>query len=294
MGCDIHPIIEVRGKDGIWRLQRDLRCNQCAGTGLLRRDHGYPGFKDATEKCFWCNGHGQRHQGYSGRNYNLFGVLAGVRNDSIPRISDPRGLPSDMSFQLTEACGFQVYLGDNGRTTFVGVPQDEEEQRKAAAARLWAEAGAHGRPPGLPESEDDDEENDYYDTELSLGDHSHSWLTLAEMLNHNYEAGSGHEGWVNPANFVRFEKYGRPSSWCGSVGGGSIKHISNEEMRHYCQENHITDSGADRSDFSRLYTHVSWGESARKAIGPDWFQWLDWLKTLGDPADVRMIFGFDS
>ena len=34
---------------------------------------------------------------YSGRNYELFGILAGVRNRNNDSIDDPRGLPEDVS-----------------------------------------------------------------------------------------------------------------------------------------------------------------------------------------------------
>ena len=41
---------------------------------------------------------------YEGRNYRLFSVLAGVRNEGkrIEPISEPRGLPSDVSPELAE------------------------------------------------------------------------------------------------------------------------------------------------------------------------------------------------
>ena len=34
---------------------------------------------------------------YSGRNYELFGILAGVRDHNNDSIDDPRGLPEDVS-----------------------------------------------------------------------------------------------------------------------------------------------------------------------------------------------------
>lgn len=39
-------------------------------------------------------------QPYDGRNYYLFGILAGVRANVYPQIDDPRGLPCDMSDAL--------------------------------------------------------------------------------------------------------------------------------------------------------------------------------------------------
>lgn len=40
---------------------------------------------------------------YDGRNYVLFGVLAGVRNEEVTPIAEPKGLPEDMSYVVREA-----------------------------------------------------------------------------------------------------------------------------------------------------------------------------------------------
>ena len=39
---------------------------------------------------------------YWGRNYDLFGILAGVRSSEYPQIDEPRGLPKDMSAKTKE------------------------------------------------------------------------------------------------------------------------------------------------------------------------------------------------
>lgn len=57
MGCDIHPYLEFK-KNGEWY---------------------YLG-----EYHIW-------------RNYLIFGILAGVREENVERISDPRGYPADIS-----------------------------------------------------------------------------------------------------------------------------------------------------------------------------------------------------
>lgn len=40
------------------------------------------------------------------RNYSLFGILAGVRDDEIQAISNPRGLPED---KLAEVTGYDLF-----------------------------------------------------------------------------------------------------------------------------------------------------------------------------------------
>lgn len=81
MGCDIHLYVEKK-IDGKWQLQ-----------GKLVDDDGY---KSIQGKPF-----------YHGRNYNLFAILADVRNgrgfagiktgEGFNPISEPRGVPDDAS-----------------------------------------------------------------------------------------------------------------------------------------------------------------------------------------------------
>jgi hypothetical protein len=74
MGCDIHLYVEVR-KDGVWESVDAWSTDQ-------QGDIYIP-----YEKRL-----------FTGRNYNLFAMLADVRNryDIIP-ISEPKGLPEDIS-----------------------------------------------------------------------------------------------------------------------------------------------------------------------------------------------------
>jgi hypothetical protein len=91
MGCDIHTFVEVRTPEG------------------------------------WVQGAGLEYPILDGRNYGIFGFLADVRNYShSPVISEPRGLPEDVSDAVRDA----------------------------------------------------DDWSDH---------HSHSWLTLAELLAYDYE-----------------------------------------------------------------------------------------------------------
>lgn len=85
MGCDIHFYVEVR-KNGKWKQ-----------AGQMVKNEWYtPGEEE---------GHGNtpmRHEEfYYGRNYDLFGVLAGVRSNWCPPIKKRRGLPSDISEEVS-------------------------------------------------------------------------------------------------------------------------------------------------------------------------------------------------
>lgn len=126
MGCDIHLHAEVRksysanGKQrAFWsravpaREDRDPWYNK----DDAREHDPHTAIRSVTS---W----------YGGRNYQLFGILAGVRGDDVP-IAEPRGLPADLSDDLVVLRRDDVYTGD-----------------------------------------------------VTLGEHSFSWLTLAELMEH--------------------------------------------------------------------------------------------------------------
>lgn len=91
MGADIHFYVEKKQADGSWELQ-----------GRFEREVEDEGTDD---EYVWM-GQVDRPM-YSGRNYNLFAILADVRNgrgfagiktgEGFNPISDPRGVPDDAS-----------------------------------------------------------------------------------------------------------------------------------------------------------------------------------------------------
>lgn len=99
MGCDIHFYVEKRDTEtGMWNLVDEL----------VREGEGDDAYVSTNyHKAF-----------YSGRSYNLFSILADVRNgrgfagvktgEGFQPISDPRGVPEDASDgykQLVESYG---------------------------------------------------------------------------------------------------------------------------------------------------------------------------------------------
>lgn len=84
MGCDIHFFVEVRLPNGPWQFFRE-QLRACKNI-------------NHNTECYWCNGTGwECKQLYSGRDYQLFAVLAGVRNYmGIMPIAQPRGVPTDL------------------------------------------------------------------------------------------------------------------------------------------------------------------------------------------------------
>ena len=126
MGCDIHLAAEVRR-----RFYYDSRPTSYWARVVPPRAfrNPWPGENDKGKgDPFWAVR--SVVEWYSGRNYELFGILAGVRGDATP-IAEPRGLPKD--------------LGDECK----------------ALRKNWNGPDIH------------------------LGEHSQSWLTLAELQKHS-------------------------------------------------------------------------------------------------------------
>lgn len=86
MGCDIHLYVETRQQDGTWKAQGEFVRNE---------DDGEEGWMECKTRF------------YSDRNYDLFAILADVRNgrgfagiktgEGFNPISEPRGVPGDAS-----------------------------------------------------------------------------------------------------------------------------------------------------------------------------------------------------
>ncbi len=89
MGCDIHIFTEIK-KNGKWIEADPWITNPDYVTAPEEEKKYYNPvcvpFKQ--EICF------------TDRNYALFGILAGVRWENLPRIADPKGLPKDISTNI--------------------------------------------------------------------------------------------------------------------------------------------------------------------------------------------------
>lgn len=289
MGCDIHDYVEVRKNGKTWeytgaifpyayhRPEEPSDVLSCyvpdnpEGNRHIKNyhpDHGLP----CNEECYIDNPTKSDHP-YKYRNYDLFAMLADVRNgrgfagdktgEGFNPICQPKGIPKDASFEvMRKFC----------------IREDADHSRDVL--RGWVERGMS--------------------TVVKLGPvmevthpdwHSASWLTVEELDAYDWNQETKLAGWVSPAGFTEFKEKGRPSSWCGGVGGGSIKHITNSEMER------LLASGVNVSDdrvFYKYYTQVEWGikyaDSAREFLDVT----MPMLRKLGAPKDVRMVFWFDN
>ena len=225
MGCDIHFCVERR-VDGVWQT-----------ADRWTDDEGYITNVDRF---------------YEGRCYDLFAILADVRNgygfagvttgSGFVPISAPRGLPANVSSEVK---------------TF---------------AEGWDGDG-----------------------------HSHSWLTLKELLDFDWTRTTTKQGYVDLVSYARwYDRSSAPDNCYGGVDGPSVQKVPRDQMdalvRAWAEMDEQT-----QSDFEKLhrwtYTLVTWETTYAEAAGGDW-----WMKTIpallalskGSYEDVRVVFFFDN
>lgn len=162
---------------------------------------------------------------FNDRNYALFGILAGVRNsDEASSISNPRGLPLDVSIEVKN-------------------------------------------------------DSDNY----GIDGHSHSWVTLQELIDFQWnepliESGLVEERYYTPGQ--------RPQQYCMGVGGGNTVIIKESEWIKTKKE-----SG------KRYYIKSTWETTLEDRIGKWWIK--DFKKLLEkfegeDLNNIRVVFYFDN
>lgn len=102
MGCDIHSYVELRTESGWAKLDDPIF------------DNGWLGIGDVYNRE-------DNEQPFYDRNYNLFGVLAGVRNYDLPIIAEPRGIPVDVSDVV--ATEYDKWFGDAHTASWLTVAE---------------------------------------------------------------------------------------------------------------------------------------------------------------------------
>lgn len=238
MGCDIHLRVEKR-VNGQWTPAEPMRRNRYWEPG---------GDEPELEPVRF----------YDGRNYDLFAILANVRNGRgfagvstglgfIP-ISEPKGLPIDVS------------------------PDVEKDSES------WGSDG-----------------------------HSHSWITLRELLDFDWTQKTYKEGWITPLiaeEWLRRKPWEpAPSQYCGGVAGQDVIHISIDDMEKSLKA--IKDSLSDRYDHKAYeaaitkampwtYAQARWEVDYARACKTFWFETMPKLLRVGKPDDVRLVFWFDN
>lgn len=141
MGCDIHFYVEKQNEDGQWVAVKGKNpdINRYRGYATTQRERGNEEqaaayeksaneIEDGTKLKSAEDDYDRRHYAptvladwaYDGRNYNLFAILADVRNgrgfagsytgEGFNPIAEPKGIPNDLSPEVTES--FHYWEGD--------------------------------------------------------------------------------------------------------------------------------------------------------------------------------------
>jgi hypothetical protein len=132
MGCDIHSYIEYRPK-GLWEFNN--------------KPHSWDNW-------------GQRY--YVGRNYRMFGLLAGLRSGQ-DALFPVRGVPRDISWHVKEDYTFSIGDSDDGERSVS--KETAQEWLSRGYAKYWVDG--------------DGTENTNIITHPDW--HSASWLTADEL-----------------------------------------------------------------------------------------------------------------
>jgi len=167
-----------------------------------------------------------------------------------------------------------VEVRSNGKweKSDVNVPDDRNYWAFAKLANVRNGVGFAGsdtgntivpisEPRGLP-----DDTSICESTGIDLGDHSHSWVLLSELLAVNFNEPVTQRGLVKHDVAEAFRKHGiLPRKWCSGVWG----------------------NGSDE------YEQLEWNEPLYDAASllP---KIIAAISNLGAPEDVRLVFGFDS
>lgn len=222
MGCDIHMYVEKRNNNGCW----DIIKTEDDGNELL--------------------------EPYDGRNYNLFSILANVRNgrgfagcrtgEGFNQISSPRGIPIDASDEYV------------------------------SVASEW---GCDG--------------------------HSHSYLTLKELLDYDWTQETQLQGWVDMIvweKWSRFKKKSFPENYCGFVDGGNTKHISQEEADNMFDKKSFKERISIAKENENKYALAKWSakyyECASDFLSQSVHELLKISNGIDGADDVRIVFFFDN
>jgi len=121
-----------------------------------------------------------------------------------------------------------------------------------------------------------------------LDGHSHSWITLRELLEYDWSRKTKHRGVVDESGFKEFLEKGKPRSWCGGISGKNVVFVTNDEMKM------IVEGRMAREENKKYVTKVEWEETYRETVGYFLDEVIPKLKNLGEPDDVRIVFWFDN
>lgn len=232
MGCDIHLYVEKKQDGKFVSADKWTKDEDSEDSERMSVDY---------DSRFW-----------SGRSYNLFSILANVRNGvgfaGVPTgrgfvpIAMPRGLPGDACEEILK-----------------------ESER-------WREDG-----------------------------HSHSYLTVTELLAYDWTQTTNLCGWVSGPEFWKWNRYKRsqgesPEGYYGDVSGGSTKKVTEAEMIELLRPytDHWKDGDKVKEVLKNTYCHCTWEMPYYRCARDFLSETIPKLLRLGAQDDVRIVFWFDN
>jgi hypothetical protein len=199
------------------------------------------------------------------RNYDLFAILADVRNGTgfggivtgagfVP-ISEPRGFPEDVD---PRSIGY-------GEDELEGDPEDHELKED-----LWGSKAD--------------------------GQHDETWLLLSEILDYDYSQKTIQCGYMKEEDYARYRESGVLQTYCGSVWGGGV--VTLREGQYEALRAGSLSHGDRKIQYDpkgiTYYIQTSWEVEYSERVG-HWVKAVrEQLLPLGDPKLTRLIFNFDS
>jgi hypothetical protein len=126
--------------------------------------------------------------------------------------------------------------------------------------------------------------------EYGCDGHSHSYLTARELLEYDWNKNAIVFGVVDEYQYLIYKRNGKPTEYCGDVGGQGVVRCANEEMNAFIFDPSLKDKD------KHYYTRVCWQEPYKESAG-NFYNWsLPKLKELAgdDPDNTRIVFWFDN
>lgn len=121
--------------------------------------------------------------------------------------------------------------------------------------------------------------------------HSHSWYTLKELCDFNWNKKNQFTGVVDMNEFLTYLKKGSPSRWSEATAGADLEIMTPEEMHSMIEADYPFHTDKCKS---RWRTVVTWEIKYKNYCDCFVNTTIKKLKTLGKPENVRIVFWFDN
>lgn len=152
------------------------------------------------------------------------------------------------------------------------------------------------KPRGLPNGFVLDE-NDCHQGAW-MGDHSHSWVTLEEMLNHDLSQKTKKRGFISFDEYKEWKKRepASPDSYSGGISGRGIECVDMARADQLIADGFKETKGFVE-DRHEVFVQVEWEISYSGVLA--FSEAIRRMKEIAsnfyrEPKDVRLVFGFDS